>query len=97
MREIKTSTVMFIPSIKGGTLRSKLREKEDEMVRITRFRVKIQEAGGVKLAKMFSTELATGEHCGRLKCQPCKLCNQEDPTIRKKEQRPREGIYVGET
>jgi hypothetical protein len=118
VREIKTSTVMFIPSNKGGLLKSKLREKEDEMVRITRFRVKFQEAGGVKLARMFSTELATGTHCGRLECQPCadkpegrltckkqsilyesacKLCNQEDPTIRKKDQRPREGIYVGET
>jgi hypothetical protein len=68
---IKTSTVMFIPSSRGRILTSMLREKEDEMVRITRFRVKFQEAGGVKLARMFSTDLASGEHCGRLECQPC--------------------------
>ena len=57
VKDMKTSTVMFIPSSRGGILTSMLREKEDEMVRITRFRVKFQEAGGVKLARMFSTSI----------------------------------------
>ena len=48
-----------------------LKEKEDGLVRMTRFRVKIQEAGGTKLAAMFSTDLAKGESCGRDDCQPC--------------------------
>ena len=65
---IKTSTVMFIPSTRGGLLTSKL--KEDGLVRMTRFRVKIQEAGGTKLAAMFSIDLAKGESCGRDDCQP---------------------------
>ena len=50
---------------------SMLKEKEDGLVRMTRFRVKIQEAGGTKLAAMFSTDLAKGESCGRVDCQPC--------------------------
>ena len=38
---------------------------------MNRFRVKTQEAGGTKLAEMFSTDLAKGESCGRDDCQPC--------------------------
>ena len=33
--------------------------------------LKIQEAGGVKLARMFSTDLSADEPCGRKDCQPC--------------------------
>ena len=67
----QTTTVMCIPSTKGRVLTSMLKEKEEEMVRITKFRVKYQEAGGVKHARMFSTNLAAGEACGRMECQSC--------------------------
>ena len=55
---IKTSTVIFIPSTRGGLLASMLKEKEDGLVRMTRFRVKIQEAGGTKLAAMSCPRIA---------------------------------------
>ena len=55
-------------------LTSLMRERELEMAKITRFRVKMQEAEGIqrKLARLFSTDLARGEPCGREDCHPCK-------------------------
>ena len=70
-QNIKTSTVMFIPSTKNGTLIKTLKEAEIEMSRITRFRVRYQEAGGIQLARLFSTDLGKGQPCGREECQPC--------------------------
>ena len=69
--KVKTSTVMFIPSSKGGLLAKMMKDNEDGLAEMTRFRVKIQEAGGTKLARMFSTDLGAGEPCGRENCQPC--------------------------
>ena len=69
--KIETSTVMFIPSTRGGLLTSMMRERETEMSRTTRFRVKMQESGGIQLARLFSTDLAKGQPCGRQDCQPC--------------------------
>jgi hypothetical protein len=68
---VKTTTVMFVPSSKGGLLTKMMKEREDVLVDMTRFRIKIQEAGGVKLKNMFSTDLAAGEHCSREDCMPC--------------------------
>jgi hypothetical protein len=48
-----------------------MKESEDGLVKMTKFRVKIQESGGTKLANMFSTDLAAGEPCGREDCRPC--------------------------
>ena len=69
---VKTTTVMFVPSSKGGLLTKMMKEREDVLVDMTRFRIKIQEAGGVKLKNMFSTDLAAGDHCSREDCMPCK-------------------------
>ena len=69
--QVKTSTVMFVPPTRGGILARRMRENEEKLSQITKFRVKIQETGGTRLASLFSTELAKGEHCGREKCQPC--------------------------
>ena len=68
---IETSTVMFIPSTRGGLLTRMMREREAEMSKITRFKIKMQESGGIQLARLFSTDLANGQHCGRQNCQPC--------------------------
>jgi hypothetical protein len=38
----------------------------------TRFRVKMQEAGGIQLARLFSNDIARGEPYGREDCHPCK-------------------------
>jgi hypothetical protein len=48
-----------------------MRDNEKELAKITRFRVKFQEAGGIQLAMMFSTDLAKGEACQREDCPPC--------------------------
>ena len=42
--KIEPSTVMFIPSTKGGLLTRKMKENDVGMTKLTKFRVKIQEA-----------------------------------------------------
>ena len=69
--KIETTTVMFIPSTRGGLLTKMMRERECELSRITKFRVKMQESGGIKLANLFSTGLAKNQPCGRQDCPPC--------------------------
>ena len=68
---ISTKTVVFVPNTKGGMLVRKLRERENILGGLTGFRVKFQEAGGSKLASLFSTDLSKGAHCGRSPCPPC--------------------------
>ena len=69
--KIETTTVMFIPSTRGGLITSMMRESETKMSRITRFKVKMQESGGIQLARLFSTDLTKGQPCGRQDCQQC--------------------------
>ena len=80
-RGVKTSTVMFVPSSKAGTLISMLKEREDTMVRMTKFRVKFQEAGGVKLKNMFSTDLAAGANS----VTRTRIPEEQNPAVRKPE------------
>ena len=68
---IETTTVVFVPPTRGGKLAEMLKEKEDDLAHITKFRVRYQEAGGTKLGLMFSTDLGAGDACGRQDCQPC--------------------------
>ena len=35
--------------------------------------VKMQEAEGLQIARLFSTDLAKGEHCGRKDCHLCTI------------------------
>jgi hypothetical protein len=73
---------MFVPSTKGGILTKMLRENEPEMIRITKFKVKFQEAGGIKLAGLFSTNLSKGEHCQRQDCVPCNQRVEKRPNCK---------------
>ena len=75
---------MFIPSSKGGILTSLMKEKEESLVKMTRFRVKIQEAGGTKLANMFSTDLTAGDSCGRDDCRPCGSKSEQRQNCKKR-------------
>ena len=70
---IKASTVMFVPNTRNGTLLKMMREKEESLVELTGFRVSYTEAGGTQLGRMFSTNLATNQPCGRSSkdCIPC--------------------------
>ena len=78
--KIPTSTVMFIPSIRNGILIKALKEAETEMSKITRFKVRFQEAGWIQVARLFSSELGKGKPCGRYgrkdeKIPNCKQAN----------------------
>ena len=53
-----------------------MEERELEMAKINRFRVKMQEARGIQLARLFSTDLARGEPCVREDCNPCKASSK---------------------
>ena len=64
-------SVIFVPSTRGGILKRKLREREDELARLTGFSIKFQKAGGTQMLRMFSTNLSGGLHCGRKSCPPC--------------------------
>ena len=79
--KITTSTVMFIPSTRNGILIKALKEAETEMSKITRFKVRYQEAGGIQLARLFSTDLGKGQPCGREECQPCGRYGRKDEKI----------------
>ena len=117
--QVRTATVVFVPSTKGGVLTRKLREREEVLAGLTGFKIRFQEAGGSQLASLFSTDLGKGKHCGR-DCPPCdgsstesrqnckarnvvyetscNICNptEEKPSIQK-EEKTREGIYIGES
>jgi hypothetical protein len=71
-RKIQTTPVMLIPSTREGLLTRLMQERELEMAKITRFRVRMQEEAGIQLDRLFSTDLARGEPCGREDCCPCK-------------------------
>ena len=64
-------SVIFVPSTRGGVLTRKLREREDELARLTGFSIKFQEARGTQMLRMFSINLGGGLHCGRKPCPPC--------------------------
>ena len=59
---------MFVPWTKGATLVGKLRSDEDRLARLTDFRMKYMEEGGMQLWRYFSTKLDAGQECGRVKC-----------------------------
>ena len=65
-----TTTVVFVPSTKGGLLLRKMIEMEETMSRITGFRIKYQEAGGSKMINLFSQDLGKRLHCDRTPCPP---------------------------
>ena len=62
---------MLIPFTRNGVLIKALKEAEPEMSNMTRFKVRHQEAGGIKLARLYSTDLGKGQQCGREECQTC--------------------------
>jgi hypothetical protein len=67
------SSVMFVPSMKGGILLKKLKEKEQELSKLTGFKIKYVEMGGAKLGNSFSTNLCKGMHCQKVSGGPCNI------------------------
>ena len=62
---------MFVPWTKGAKLVGKLHSDEDRLARLTDFRMKYMEEGGMQLWRYFSTKLDAGQECGRVKCVLC--------------------------
>ena len=79
---IETSTVVFVPPTRGGKLIEMLKEKEDDLSNITKFRIRYHEAGGTKLGLLFSTDLGAGSSCGRQDCQPCMSRDDRGQTVK---------------
>ena len=50
---VERTTVVFVPATKGEKLAEMLKEKEDDLARIAKFRVRYQVAGGTKLGLVF--------------------------------------------
>ena len=63
--KINTSTVVFVPATDREELKEMLKEKEEEMAKLTKFRIRFPEAGGTMLGLLFSTNLGVGEACRR--------------------------------
>ena len=59
-----------------------LKEKEEEMAELTKFKIRFQEAGGIKLGQVFSTNLSSGEACAGLDCQPCESRDEKRPNCK---------------
>ena len=69
-REVKA--VMFCPYTPARDLAKRLREAENEMNKLTSYRMKVVEEAGDKLVDMLrSTNPWKGEHCGRADCWLC--------------------------
>ena len=74
--KINTSTVMFVPSTRNGVLIKALKEAETEISKLTRFQVRYQEAGGIQLARLFSTDLGKGSHVGERSAKLVEDCQE---------------------
>ena len=61
---------MKVPSTKGGVLLTQLEKAEELLTRVSKYTVKYVEQGGVPLALMFNTNLASGK-CSREECMVC--------------------------
>ena len=54
--KVEISTVIFVPSTKGGILLAKLKEREETLSEITGFKVKYAESAGTSLLNIFPTD-----------------------------------------
>ena len=68
----KIKAVMFIPFTKHSELAIRLRENEEQMEKMSGYRMKIVEKGGTKLVDMLhKANPWAGEECGRRGCLLC--------------------------
>ena len=72
---IEYKTVLFVPVTKGGLLAKELRQREDEVNRYSKTRIKIVEDGGVQLKNF----LVIKDPFPKMKCdkKKCFVCNSE--------------------
>ena len=73
---METRAVLFIPGTKGGELASRLRKEEEELSKLTGYRVKIVERSGLKISSMLHRSNPWADDpCRR---EDCMVCASED-------------------
>ena len=65
--------VLFCPHTEGGTLAKNLRKAEEDLEKLTGYRMKVVEKGGDRILDLLQTsDPWRGEDCGRAGCWPCR-------------------------
>ena len=79
--EIEYTTVLFVPITKGGTLAKEVRQREYELNKNSKIRIKIIESGGVQLKHfLVQKDPFPKSKCERKKCIICK--SEESETMK---------------
>ena len=82
--EVKIKSVMFVPQTRGGRLAKMLRDKEEELAKISGYRIKIVERGGEKIADILcKSNPWSGTDCER---EGCLMCTTKVETGKNKNQ-----------
>ena len=72
-KELRTTTVLFVEFLRGGSLKKEMMEVLDRLTPMLGFRVRVTDRGGSALGSLLSNKnLWSGIECGRVECQPCK-------------------------
>ena len=71
-KKMAPSTVLFVPNSNQGVLLSNLERIEPMLARLSGYSVKLVEAGGVALSRLFSLDLSSGR-CLRADCVVCEF------------------------
>ena len=64
--------MLFVPNSNDATLLKKLEQREPLLTRMSGFKVRLVEASGVPLSRLFSLDLSSGR-CQRWDCHVCRL------------------------
>ena len=105
------STVLFVPNSNQGVLLSNLEKVEPMLARLSGYSVKLVEAGGIALSRLFSVDLSSGR-CHRADCAVCDFhtgtssskCKRKSVVYESRcllcydpKSSSKTGVYVGET
>ena len=83
-QEIQPSAVLFVPRTHNGTLASLLKEKEMEINKISRRKIKIIEKTGTQIQRILTKADPWGDPpCQREDCMMCAACTEDSSRCRK--------------
>ena len=68
--KMRPTTVLFVPNSHQGALMRDLEKAEPNLAKITGYRVRLVEAGGIPISRLFSLDLSDGR-CHRADCRVC--------------------------
>ena len=109
LAKIKPTSVLFVPNSNEAVLLRKLQEKEPLLSRLSGYGVRLVEAAGTPLSRLFSLDLSDGR-CHRANCAVCEHHSGKGSSKCKRKSvvyssqcllclktGSKEGTYVGET